>query len=259
MIRIPILSPGHRQAFPPVDRALVEPNGLLCAGGDLSPTRLIDAYRHGIFPWFNEGEAILWWSPDPRLVFDPITTWPNRRLARWFRQCPWTITADRAFGRVMRACAAPRSYSRDTWIGAPMLAAYGRLHELGVAHSVEVWEADTLIGGIYGVALGRAFFGESMFSTRSQASKLAFYALTAGLRAKGFELLDGQVESAHLSSLGGVLMPRAEFAVRLGKLCAEIPSGGSWHADWPVDSARSALLNRPAAWTPDQSLSSSVG
>lgn len=238
MIRIPILSPGRTQAFPPVDRALSDPNGLLCAGGDLSTERLLDAYRQGIFPWFNEGEPILWWCPDPRMVFPLNETFPNRRLARWFRQCPWTISADAAFGDVMRACAEPRPDQDGTWISPVMVDAYQRLHRLGVAHSVEVWDGPALIGGIYGVAIGRAFFGESMFSRQSQASKLAFFALAAGLRHKGFELLDGQVESEHLCRLGGQLLPRNQFSQRLSILCQSLGTTGSWQADWPYSHAR---------------------
>lgn len=234
MIRIPILSPGSTQAFPPVGMALREPDGLLCAGGDLSPERLLDAYRQGIFPWFNPGEAILWWSPDPRLVFDPRVTCPNQRFVRWARQCPWSITADTAFDAVVAACAAPRSYADGTWISDDMRRAYGRLFRLGHAHSIEVRDGDELIGGIYGVAIGKAFFGESMFGSRSQASKLAFFALAAGLAARGFELLDGQVHSAHLVSLGGSTMPRKAFSARLADLCSRPAPIGPWTADWPV-------------------------
>lgn len=244
MIRIPILSPGRIQAFPPVARALADPNGLLCAGGDLSAERLMDAYRQGIFPWFNEGEPILWWSPDPRLVFPLTETFPNRRLARWIRQCPWTLSADRAFADVMAACAEPRSEAGGTWISPAMLAAYQRLHRLGVAHSVEVWDGSSLIGGIYGVAIGRAFFGESMFSRQSQASKVAFFALASGLRQMGFELLDGQVESDHLRRLGGQLMPRTQFSRRLSVLCQTGKMPGSWQGDWPYLEARTLPLGQ---------------
>lgn len=243
MIRIPILSPGRIQAFPPVDQALSDPNGLLCAGGDLSTERLIEAYRHGIFPWFNEGEPILWWSPDPRLVFPLPDTIPNRRLQRWFRQCDWTISADADFAAVMRACAEPRDGQDGTWISPLMMQAYQRLHRLGIAHSVEVWAGSSLIGGIYGVAIGRAFFGESMFSRRSQASKLAFFALAAGLRLKGFELLDGQVESEHLRRLGGQRLPRPVFSQRLASLCQNLGPTGSWQVDWPVPNPRTLPLS----------------
>lgn len=237
MIRIPILAPGSTEAFPPVNMALREPNGLLCAGGDLSVSRLLAAYRLGIFPWFNEGEPILWWSPDPRLVFDIGATWPNRRLARWFRQCPWRLTADTAFDAVVAGCAAPRAYSQGTWISPQMQRAYGRLAEAGHAHSVEAWDGDELIGGIYGVAIGRVFFGESMFGTRSQASKLAFFGLVAGLRAMGFHWLDGQVESGHLARLGGQAIPRAVFSSGLERWCREGRPPGSWRTNWPVSSA----------------------
>ena len=249
-----------RTPFPPVSRALTEPNGLLAAGGDLSPARLLDAYRQGIFPWYSDDQPILWWSPDPRMVVFPAEFSPRRSLLKVLRNRAYEIRCDTAFEHVMRACAAtPREGQDGTWISDEIVRGYCGLHEAGHAHSVETWINGELAGGLYGIALGRAFFGESMFSTQSQASKLAFFALVAGLRAKGFELLDGQVESAHLSSLGGVLLPRARFAARLDNLCGEAAPGGSWRADWPVDSAASPRLTRPPAWPTGQSLSSSGG
>ena len=229
MIRIPILR-SATDAFPDPDSALDEPNGLLAAGGDLSVARLLDAYGRGIFPWFSDGEPILWWSPDPRMVFDTGAMHVPRRLRRWLRQCAWTVTADRSFGEVMRACAEPRDGQRGTWITAAMHDAYQRLHALGHAHSVEVRDGDALIGGIYGVAIGRMFFGESMFSRRDHASKVALLALTDALARSGMPLLDAQVSSSHLQTLGAFEMPRKAFLARIAPLVAEPGPSGSWQA-----------------------------
>src|SRR5688500_17153647 len=158
MIRLPFLDPARAEFFPPVERALAEPDGLLAAGGDLSPARLLAAYRRGIFPWYSDAEPILWWSPARRTVFDTAQPHVPRRLARWMRSCDWRIRADTAFGEVVRACAAPRARERGTWIGAGMIQAYERMHALGHAHSVEAWDGDRLVGGLYGVAIGRMFF-----------------------------------------------------------------------------------------------------
>ncbi|HJU38612.1 MAG TPA: leucyl/phenylalanyl-tRNA--protein transferase [Tahibacter sp.] len=229
MIRIAILKPGGDEPFPPVSRALADPNGLLAAGGDLSPARLLDAYRHGIFPWFSAGEPILWWSPDPRMVFETGAMHVPRRLARWLRQCDWTVHADRDFAGVMRACAAPRGENAGTWITGAMHAAYNRLHLLGHAHSVEAYDAaDRLVGGIYGVAIGRMFYGESMFSGESGGSKVALLALARVLDGWGFPLVDAQVSSTHLTTLGGREMPRAGFVTALARLTAEPGRTGSW-------------------------------
>jgi leucyl/phenylalanyl-tRNA---protein transferase len=228
MIRIPILR-SSEDVFPDPRTALDEPNGLLAAGGDLSVARLLDAYARGIFPWFSDGEPVLWWSPDPRMAFDTGAMHVPRRLRRWLRQCPWTITADRAFTDVMQACAAPRAGQRGTWITDDMHAAYSRLHALGHAHSVEVHDGDTLVGGIYGVARGRMFFGESMFSRRDHASKVALLALADGLARWGFPLLDAQVSSAHLETLGARAMPRSTFLERIAALVAQPGCSGSWH------------------------------
>jgi leucyl/phenylalanyl-tRNA--protein transferase len=238
MIRIPILRSGLREAFPPVHAALDEPNGLLAAGGDLSPQRLLEAYRHGIFPWFSEGEPILWWSPDPRMVFATDDVHMSARLRRWLRGCAWTIRADSAFALVMRACAAPRSRQPTTWITPEMLQAYAKLHELGHAHSIEVYDADTLVGGIYGVAVGRMFFGESMFSLRTNASKVALIALCRSLHAWKFPLLDAQVASAHLASTGAFEISRERFMAALEAHVAEPGIVGSWHDKLPVKQAR---------------------
>lgn len=238
MIRIPILRAGVHEAFPDASTALAEPNGLLAAGGDLSPARLLDAYRHGIFPWYSEGEPILWWSPDPRMVFATDAIRVSARLRRWLRGSDWGIRADTAFPRVMRACAAPRAGQRGTWITRAVLAAYQELHALGHAHSVEVYDAtEHLVGGIYGVAIGRMFFGESMFSAATNGSKVALLALCRTLREWGFPLLDAQVSSPHLQTLGAFEMPRAQFVDRIGQLCALAHPAGSWRAHWPFDRA----------------------
>jgi len=211
MVRIPILRAGSDEAFPDVATALNEPNGLLAVGGDLSPRRLLAAYRHGIFPWYSRGEPTLWWSPDPRMVFETNRIHLSTKLRRFLRHCDWTIRADTAFADVMRACAAPRPKQPSTWITREMFEAYCELHDLGHAHSLEVYAGDDLVGGIYGVAVGRMFFGESMFGARANGSKIALFALCCSLHEWGFPLLDAQVRSEHLVSLGAIEMPRAEF------------------------------------------------
>lgn len=228
MIRLPFLDPARADAFPPVEHALHEPDGLLAAGGDLAPERLLAAYRRGIFPWFSDGEPILWWSPSRRTVFDPSAMHVPRRLARWLRGCDWTLRADSAFGAVMRACAAPRAKQRGTWIGEDMIAAYERLHALGHAHSIEAWDGDRLVGGIYGVSLGRVFFGESMFSAASNGSKVALLGLAHVLRERQVPLLDAQVASDHLFTLGAFELPRSEFVARAAQLTAQAAPAVSW-------------------------------
>jgi len=238
MIRLPFLDPLHPQAFPPVDAALDEPDGLLAAGGDLSAERLLAAYRRGIFPWFSEGEPILWWSPAQRTVFDTARIHVARRLARWLRACDWSIHADTAFPEVMRACATTRRRGHGTWITDDMLAAYARLHELGHAHSVEVRDAEgRLAGGIYGVALGRMFCGESMFSASTNGSKVALLALCRALETWGSPLLDAQVASDHLFTLGAREMPRREFCAQVAALAAQPGRVGPWTRDFPVAAA----------------------
>jgi leucyl/phenylalanyl-tRNA--protein transferase len=237
VIRIPILSADVVEPFPHVETALAEPNGLLAVGGDLSPQRLLDAYRHGIFPWFSRREPILWWSPDPRMVFDTRDVHVATRLRRWLRACPWTIAADHDFAGVMRACGAPRPQQPTTWITDAMLVAYSRLHALGHAHSIEVYAGEELVGGIYGVAVGRMFFGESMFSARTNASKVALIALCRGLAAWNFPLLDAQVSSPHLVAMGAREMPRTRFIARVVELAAAPGVDGSWMGDWPLRSA----------------------
>ena len=199
-------------AFPPIEEALESPNGLLCAGGDLSPARLVAAYGHGIFPWFSEGEPILWWSPDPRMVLFPGELKVSRSLRKRVEHGTYELTADTAFRRVMEECARPRSGQSGTWIVPEMIEAYTALHARGLAHSVEAWREGRLVGGLYGVALGRVFFGESMFSRSPDASKVALVELVRRLREKGFRLIDCQQATAHLASLGAREIPRARFA-----------------------------------------------
>lgn len=238
MIRIPILRAGVPEKFPSVSEALDEPEGLLAAGGDLSPDRLLDAYRHGIFPWYSEGQPILWWSPDPRMVFATDQIHVATRLRRWLRHCDWTIRADTAFPQVMQACAMPRRDQPSTWITDEMFEAYTRLHMLGHAHSVEVHDSqDRLVGGIYGVAVGRMFFGESMFSFATNGSKVALIALCKALHAWGFPLLDAQVESSHLVSMGAFEMPRLQFVARVAELCAASSHAESWAKHWKLNQA----------------------
>ena len=234
MFRIPILPRTPVVPFPAVALALTEPNGLLCAGGDLSEQRLLLAYRHGIFPWFNEGEPILWWSPEPRAVFDLSTTRANPRFRRFARRCTWTLRIDHDFAAVIDACAAPRTDAGGTWITDAMRMAYLNLHEHGHAHCIEVYADDELVGGLYGIAIGRVFFGESMFSRRTDASKLAFHALARTLRDAGFVWLDGQVESGHLARLGATSMPRAEFVAGIERHCVQTPENPAWATDFGV-------------------------
>ena len=198
--------------FPPLDRALHEPNGLLAAGGDLSAERLIQAYRHGCFPWYQEGQPILWWSPDPRTVLFPSELHVSRSLAKLLRQQRYKVTFDQDFAAVIGACAAPRTYADGTWITDSMQAAYIRLHQQGHAHSVEVWEAGRLVGGLYGLAMGRLFFGESMFSRADNASKVGFVTLVRHLEQSGFVLIDCQMPTDHLHSLGARPISRSAFA-----------------------------------------------
>jgi leucyl/phenylalanyl-tRNA--protein transferase len=204
--------------FPPVERALRDPNGLLAAGGDLSPARLLEAYRHGIFPWFNADDPILWWSPDPRMVLFPQEFKISRSLRKTLRNRQYEVRADTAFEQVMRACAAPRDGHHGTWIHDEMIAAYSALHRMGHAHSIETWIAGELVGGLYGMAIGRMFYGESMFSRRSDASKIALAHLAAQLARWNFGMIDCQMNTRHLASLGAREIPRAEFIARLQEL-----------------------------------------
>jgi leucyl/phenylalanyl-tRNA---protein transferase len=215
--------------FPPLNKALREPNGLLAAGGDLQPERLIQAYRHGCFPWFQDGQPILWWSPDPRTVLLPEELHISRSLGKLLRQGRYQVTFDQAFAEVIRACAAPRSYAAETWITTPMQQAYLELHKRGFAHSVEVWSAGELVGGLYGLAMGQLFFGESMFSRADNASKVGFATLVERLKAWGFVLIDCQMPTEHLLSLGARSIPRATFADYLSHHL-DRPSRADWLA-----------------------------
>ncbi|MCK9382978.1 MAG: leucyl/phenylalanyl-tRNA--protein transferase [Sulfuritalea sp.] len=218
-------------AFPTLDTALAEPNGLLAAGGDLSPQRLLAAYRRGIFPWYSAGEPILWWSPDPRMVLFPDELKISRSLAKTLRNASYEIRLDTAFGDVVRACGSqPREGQPGTWITPEMQAAYRALHRLGYAHSVETWIEGRLAGGLYGVAIGRAFYGESMFSAARDASKIALVHLCAHLKQRRFGIIDCQMETRHLTSLGARPIPRREFAARLDDLCAQGDAPGHWPA-----------------------------
>ncbi|MHB1187654.1 leucyl/phenylalanyl-tRNA--protein transferase [Thiobacillus sp.] len=214
--------------FPPVETALADPNGLLAMGGDLSVERLLEAYRHGIFPWFNPGEPILWWSPDPRMVLVPGEVCVSRSLAKRIRNGGFEVRVDTAFAEVMRACAAPREDAFGTWISPAMIAAYTRLFDAGYAHSVETWHDGRLVGGLYGVAIGRMFYGESMFSREPDTSKIALVRLAQQLQRWEFGLIDCQMETPHLASMGARTMPRATFTARLAELVNLPHLPGPW-------------------------------
>ncbi len=225
---IPYLRP--QDPFPPVSRALRSPNGLLAAGADLSPERLLDAYSRGIFPWFSEGEPILWWSPHPRMVLFPGELKVSRSLRRTVARATFETRFDTAFEAVMRECAAPRDGQAGTWIVPGMVRAYTRLHELGFAHSVESWKDGRLAGGLYGILLGRVFFGESMFSRETDASKVALVKLVERLRALEVRVIDCQQATRHLASLGAREIPRREFAQMLAESIQYPPTGSRWPA-----------------------------
>ena len=214
--------------LPAPTRALREPDGLLAAGGSLDETTLLHAYRHGIFPWYSPGQPILWWSPDPRTVFWPAQFHVSRSLARTLRRDRFQFTIDRDFAAVIRACGPAREGESGTWITGDMLLAYTRLHRAGHAHSVECWRGEALVGGVYGVAIGRCFFGESMFSRATDASKATLAVLCNWLVDWGYEMFDCQMESAHLRSLGAVPLPRATFLARLAALVDQPPVAHAW-------------------------------
>jgi leucyl/phenylalanyl-tRNA---protein transferase len=217
--------------FPPVDCALSDPNGLLAAGGDLSPARLIDAYQRGIFPWFGEDDPVLWWSPDPRMVLYCEELRVSRSLRRVLRSGRFRVTMDTAFAAVMAGCAEPRPGQDGTWITPAMTAAYRRLGALGYAHSVETWIDDRLAGGLYGVALGRMFFGESMFARETDASKVAFVHLVRQLEQWNMPLIDCQMSTAHLASLGAREIPRNEFTRAIRRLVNQPPVPAPWRLE----------------------------
>lgn len=228
---------GDHPFFPPTASALRNPNGLLAAGGALSPEWLIAAYRQGIFPWFNDGEPILWWSPDPRMVVFPPEIRITRSLQKTLRKAQYEVRLDSNFSAVIRACAATRRHS-GTWITPSIQAAYIRMHELGYAHSVETWVDDQLVGGLYGMALGRVFYGESMFSHQTDASKIAFAHLARFLEQHNFYVIDCQMTTNHLMSLGGREIPREEFV----KMLSTLTDSGAPPVRWPEKGAQ-------APWT----------
>lgn len=226
-MKLPWLESGQ-PAFPPTEQALAEPNGLLAAGGSLSPAWLLTAYRRGIFPWYEEGQPLLWWTPDPRMILEPGAMHLSRSLRKTLRRGEFRVSADTAFEEVIDGCAAPRGDLAGTWITPAMRRGYVDLHRQGFAHSIEVWRGDRLAGGVYGIALGRAFFGESMFSREPDASKVALANLSKLLRNWEFELIDCQVSSPHLVSLGAKEIPRKEFEARLQAALSRDAIPGPW-------------------------------
>ncbi|NKF22494.1 leucyl/phenylalanyl-tRNA--protein transferase [Solimonas marina] len=228
-IRLHWLDPRNpHQPFPPVHLAMRDPNGLLAIGGDLSPTRLMRAYRQGIFPWYNPDEPVLWWCPDPRTVLFPNEMHVSRSLGKAIRRADYAVSFDRAFDTVLVECGAARSKCRGTWLGDDMRHAYGELFRRGHAHSVEIWRDGALIGGLYGVTLGRVFFGESMFSRATDASKIALYWLSRQLQVWDFEMIDCQVSSAHLLSLGARELARTTFLKQLAIAVDATPANRAW-------------------------------
>lgn len=236
---------GLDPAFPAPERALAAPNGLLAIGGDLSTPRLLSAYRAGIFPWYGEGDPLLWWSPDPRAVIVPAELHIARRFARFLRHSSWTLTLNQSFLEVLQACAStPRAGQPGTWLTKAMQRAYYRLHLEGHAHSVEVWDGKDLVGGIYGLAIGQMVYGESMFSRRSNASKVALTALCRHLQSHGLDLLDCQVANPHTLSLGAVEWERAVYLTELQQRIVRPGPGTAWQAQ-ALPAA--AALTRPLA------------
>jgi len=217
--------------FPPLEQAMRQPNGLLAAGGDLMPERLLDAYRHGIFPWFSAGEPILWWSPDPRMVLFPDEFKISRSLHKTLHRGEYEVRTDGAFEQVMRACASPRDGQSGTWIQEEIVEAYVRLHQMGLAHSVETWMNDELVGGLYGVSLGRMFYGESMFSRKTDASKIALAHLAVQLKRWNYGMIDCQMNTPHLASLGAREIPRTQFLTRLQELIHYPHLASPWRFD----------------------------
>ena len=216
------------RVFPCPNEALTDPNGVLAAGGDLSSERLLSAYSQGIFPWYEKDQPILWWSPEPRTVLWPKEIRISRTLNRKIRRETFFVSADRAFSDVLRGCARERRNGNRTWITKEMKHAYQNLHDLGWAHSFEVWQDEVLIGGLYGVGIGQVFFGESMFSQKSDASKVALVKANEYLQYRGYKLIDCQIWSTHLGTLGARLMPRQKFLDVLAQFCKPPGNPGSW-------------------------------
>ncbi|MCF7971656.1 MAG: leucyl/phenylalanyl-tRNA--protein transferase [Methylococcaceae bacterium] len=224
-----LLDPDQaNQAFPPVSKALAEPNGLLAVGGCLSTQRIINAYQQGIFPWYSDEDPILWWSPNPRLVVFPDKLHISRSLQKTQRKQTFQLSYDTAFADVIQACAIPRNQESGTWLVPEMQAAYNRLHKEGHAHSMEAWYQGELVGGLYGVAIGQVFFGESMFHTKTDASKIAFVALAQQLTEWGYQLIDCQVHTNHLASLGAEEIPRSDFTALLHRYHHSKPHSSAW-------------------------------
>lgn len=222
---------SNNPLFPDVEQALTEPDGLLAVGGDLSPERLLEAYRRGIFPWYSEDQPVLWWSPNPRSVLFPEKLKISRSLNKTIKKQIFTVTLDTAFRDVITVCAQPRKDDAGTWITPDMIEAYCTLFEQGHAHSVESWHEGKLVGGLYGIAIGKVFFGESMFSKKTDASKVAFVKLVQQLKAWGFELIDCQIQSEHLDSLGAENIPRRHFIDLLNQLCISSNKDSAWKFD----------------------------
>lgn len=229
---IPWLEPDD--PFPPASKALKQPNGLLAAGADLTPARLIEAYSHGVFPWFNADEPVLWWSPDPRMVLFPAELKVARSLKKVIRKRDYEVRLDTVFTRVMHCCAQPRKGQSGTWISPMMIEAYTQLHAMGVAHSAETWIDGKLVGGLYGIALGRMFYGESMFTEVTDASKIAFVHLVWQLKRWGFGLIDCQMKTAHLGTFGAREIPRSDFMRRVSKLIQYSPTPTPWRFDLDI-------------------------
>ncbi|WP_257266024.1 leucyl/phenylalanyl-tRNA--protein transferase [Endozoicomonas sp. ONNA2] len=232
------LLPDHVTSFPPIEHAFKQPDGLLAIGGNLEVDTLVMAYRHGIFPWFNEGDPILWWSPSPRMVLKPGELYLSRSLRKLLRKSLYQVTFDHDFPAVIAACASIRRDSKGTWITNEMIDAYTALHDAGHAHSIEVWQEGRLVGGLYGVAQGRIFFAESMFSRESNTSKIAMTALSQQLLAWQFGLIDCQVYSDHLNSLGARLISRPRFLDYLDRYCLQTSSCADWKQEWQWNDLR---------------------
>jgi leucyl/phenylalanyl-tRNA--protein transferase len=231
---MPIYRLGSELVFPPPDRA--EPDGLLAVGGGLEPERLLLAYSMGIFPWYSEELPILWHSPDPRMVLIPAELRVSRSLRKTLRRRPFRLSVDTAFEKVIRSCAATeRPGQPGTWITEEMIGAYGQLHRMGLAHSVEAWQEERLVGGLYGVSLGRCFFGESMFALRSDASKIAFVTLVRQLQRWGVELIDCQVHTEHLARFGATCWSRGRFLEQLARALEGETRRGRWRLDPDLD------------------------